>query len=155
MLNTRRGSLKVDDFYERTTTYRPSWTNALKRASRRPLLWSIMHVCALEGRDSTYTEAAKCKYWGLWSNRVVEVVSLQPCLKSDWKLLVEVERKVKNEMRRRRVELCNNEVRKQAGESLLNKRLRIMEEIAFESSLFYHTVAVGWICRKKLFERHN
>ena len=131
MLKTRRGSLKADDIFDFLSTI---VDKCIERNIQKALILIDNAPAHSKAEKQLAEKLQNVNSAAFESIELLRLSPYSPALNPIENYWSKFKGKVKDEMRRRRVEICNNDVGRQAGESLLNKRLRIMEEIAHQAA---------------------
>ena len=131
MLQTRRGSLKAENFYGYLSTI---VDNCLGRGIRKLLVVIDNAPAHSRAEDQLQQKLQTLDPTTFDAVELLRLSPYSPSLNPIENFWSKFKAEVKNEMRRRRSEITDNDIGREPGESIVNKRLRIMEDIARQSA---------------------
>ena len=131
MFETRRGSLKAENFYDYLSRI---VDNCLERRLRKILIVIDNAPSHSRAENQLHQKLQTLDPTAFDAVELLRLAPYSPSLNPIENYWSKFKAQVKNEMRRRRSEVINNEIGRQPGESILSKRLRILEEIALQSA---------------------
>ncbi|MEL7309615.1 MAG: transposase, partial [Pseudomonadota bacterium] len=131
MFETRRGSLKADNFYHYLSTI---VDNCLGRGIRKLLVVIDNAPAHSRAEDQLRQKVQTLDASAFDAVELLRLSPYSPSLNPIENFWSKFKTEVKSEMRRRRSEITHNDVGREPGESIVSKRLRIMEDIARQSA---------------------